>query len=110
MKLTGLDTDNIYRWKLSKHNRTGQRNALGSNNFIGLTSGLYNTAIGYGAGTGSNGLTKETTGTYNTFIGALSGTNGVYNGSTAIGFGSTITDSFQVVLGRTSDYIKFHHQ
>jgi hypothetical protein len=27
---------------------------------------------------------KETTGTYNTFIGALSGTNGVYNGSTAI--------------------------
>jgi hypothetical protein len=60
--------------------------SLGSNNFIGLTSGLYNTAIGYGAGTGSNGLTKETTGTYNTFIGALSGTNGVYNGSTAIGF------------------------
>jgi hypothetical protein len=37
--------------------------SLGSNNFIGLTSGLYNTAIGYGAGTGSNGLTKETTGT-----------------------------------------------
>jgi hypothetical protein len=81
--------------------------SLGSNNFIGLTSGLYN-AIGYGAGTGSNGLTKETTGTYNTHL--LSGTNGVYNGSTAIGFGSTITDSFQVVLGRTSDYIKFHHQ
>jgi hypothetical protein len=31
-------------------NTTGQRNvSLGSNNFIGLTSGLYNTAIGYGA-------------------------------------------------------------
>jgi hypothetical protein len=63
MKLTGLDTDNIYIGENSKkHNRTTKM-SLGSNNFIGLTSGLYNTAIGYGAGTGSNGLTKETTGT-----------------------------------------------
>jgi hypothetical protein len=32
-------------------NKTQQDNemSLGSNNFIGLTSGLYNTAIGYGA-------------------------------------------------------------
>jgi hypothetical protein len=46
MKLTGLDTDNIYIGENStKHNRT-TKCTLGSNNFIGLTSGLYNTAIG----------------------------------------------------------------
>lgn len=77
---------------------------LGNDTYYTTTSmGAYNTAVGYRAG-----YTYQSTGGYNTLIGAYADFNAAnsYGNSTAIGTGAVIDASSQVVLGRTTEYVK----
>jgi hypothetical protein len=70
------------------------------------TTGTTNTAIGYQAGTAG---TANTTGSNNTYIGYQAQANANnYTKSTALGSGATITASNQVVLGTTSETVKYN--
>lgn len=70
------------------------------------TSGSNNTAIGYRAGKAG---TANLTGSNNTFIGKDAQANANnYSNSTALGSGATITASNQVVLGTTSDTVRYN--
>ena len=72
-----------------------------------LTSGSNNTAIGKEAG-GINGGIGVITGSNNTFVGAnatVASGGSAFSNSTAIGSGSTITASNQVVLGTSSESV-----
>ena len=77
---------------------------LGNDTYYTTTSlGAFNTAVGYRAG-----YTHQSTGAYNTLIGAYTDFSGAntYGNSTAIGTGAIIDASSQVVLGRTTEYVK----
>ena len=64
------------------------------------STGMYNTALGHEAGNTNN---FNTTGTYNTWLGYGTGSSdGTLTNSTALGNGSTITYSNQIVLGNTA--------
>ena len=65
---------------------------IGSNSLIYNTSGKSNVTIGQGCGT------ANVSGNYNCFIGAETNTTGQYNNSCAIGYGSMITQSNQILL------------
>ena len=73
--------------------------AVGNYSLYNLTSGSNNTGLGHYNGTGL------VSGNNNSFFGAGAGmaSPGTYSNSTAIGFGSTITASNQIVLGTTSE-------
>ena len=99
---------------------TGTNNlGVGNNVFTALSNASNNVGVGFAV------FTSNLTGTYNTAIGSLSGqrvlgssntmlgsntgqasgdTN-TYNNSTALGYGSTITASNQIVLGTTSETV-----
>jgi hypothetical protein len=74
-----------------------------SNTFIGqgsgfkTTTGEANTFLGHGSGS------ENITGSYNTLLGESTDISGVYNYSTAIGYGAQITASNTIVLGRNSE-------
>jgi hypothetical protein len=81
--------------------------SLGTSSF---TSGCgnNNTAIGFNAGSNSRN-TASYTNNGNTFLGAntdLSIDNNSWSNSTAIGCGSQITDSNQIVLGTTNETVR----
>jgi NDP-sugar pyrophosphorylase family protein len=90
---------------LQSTNTSGTQNtAIGYGTLNNIVSGYQNTAIGYNAGSLTSGTNQSSYGI--TFLGTSTGTNSVgsvYSYSTAVGFGATITDSNQVVLGRNTE-------
>jgi hypothetical protein len=103
---TSASTSNIeVRASTSANNtfiglQTGRRNTTGtSNTFIGViagrenSTGTENTFIGSGAGQ------INITSSSNTFIGSNTDINGNFSNSTAIGYGTIINRSNQIMLG-----------
>ena len=87
-------------------NTTGSNNVAVGVEAIRSTTGGNNTAIGYQAGYAG---TANTSGTNNTYIGYQAQANANnYSNSTALGSGATITASNQVVLGTTSETIRYN--
>jgi hypothetical protein len=83
-----------------------QNTAIGAGTLQSNTSGSFNTAIGFAAGTSG---TANTTGSYNTYIGPQAQTNGNnYSNSTAIGYNATITASNQIVLGTSTETVRYN--
>lgn len=85
------------------NNTTGKFNTgIGANVFASNVSGNYNTGIGANSG-------NSILGSYNTCLGSgtgqVVGDNNVYNNSTAIGFGSTVNASGQIVLGTVNEFV-----
>ena len=81
-------------------NSNGNLNtAIGYYSMESYVTGSYNTAIGAESANQSNG------GSYNTFLGYNTSLNDIYNNSTALGYNATITDSNQIVLGTSSEYV-----
>ena len=79
--------------------------AVGSYGLRYNTTGSYNTAFGGGAGT------TNTTGSYNTYLGREADANAAtYSNSSAVGSGSTITGSNQVVLGTVNESVIIPNQ
>jgi len=77
--------------------------AIGYQALTTNTSGTSNSSFGYQAGI------TNTTGSYNTYIGNTADADGSsYSYSTALGSGATITDSNQIVLGTTSETVKYN--
>ena len=79
-----------------------QNTVFGSGSLSSNTIGYMNTAIG--AFCGNNNIT----GNYNTYLGYNANANSnaiAYGNSTAIGVGSTITASNQIVLGTAAEYV-----
>jgi hypothetical protein len=74
-----------------------------SNTFIGQGSGFKTTTGGANTFLGHGSGSENTTGTYNTLLGESTDISGVYNYSTAIGYGANITASNTIVLGRSSE-------
>ena len=73
---------------------------IGSNSANSLTTGTYNTFLGWNSGG------NATTNTYCLFLGSnTSVTDPSYNSSTAVGCGSIITASNQLMLGSTTTSI-----
>jgi hypothetical protein len=72
------------------------------------TSGAHNTALGYEAGASG---TANTIGSQNTYLGYNTGANANnWSNSTAIGAGSRITASNQIVLGTASEKVVIPNQ
>ena len=70
--------------------------AIGTQALFGQREGSNNTAIGINSGL------NDVSGSFNTYLGADTGTNSssnTYTKSTAIGYGATIRDSNQIVVG-----------
>lgn len=87
---------------------TGSTNtAVGAGSLSSTTTGSNNTALGQQAG--GFGASSNTTGSNNTYIGyqTTSSANNFSN-STALGSGATITASNQIVLGTTSDSVRYN--
>jgi hypothetical protein len=78
--------------------------AVGVGTLFANTAGSYNTAIGYAAGYTTVASNANITGQSNTYIGYDSGpgTSTQLNNSTAIGNGSRVLASNQVVIGNSS--------
>jgi hypothetical protein len=88
------------------YNTTGGQNTAVGRAALLQNTGSNNTAIGYQAGYAG---TANTTGSYNTYIGMNAQANANnYSNSTALGSGATITASNQVVLGTTSETVKYN--
>jgi len=80
--------------------------AFGVTALTSNTTGISNTAIGYQAGYAG---TANTTGSNNTYIGYQAQANANnYSNSTALGSGATITGSNQVVLGTSTETVKYN--
>lgn len=81
-----------------------QNTAIGYGTLNTINSGGMNTAIGYFAGsqtTGTNALSSNMT-----FLGANTGTSSIvtsFSNSTAVGYGALIQGSNQIVLGRSTE-------
>jgi trimeric autotransporter adhesin len=83
----------------------GNNTAIGSETLYNSVASSGNTALGYRAGYFA--VTGEGNNTYlgiNT--GQASGDVGIYSNSTAIGSGATISDSHQITIGTSAEYIK----
>jgi hypothetical protein len=92
-------TNTVVGFDALVNNNTAQNcTAIGYEALHSNTDQASSTALGYRAGyTGGSGF-------QNTFLGTLT-SGGGFNTSTAIGFGSTITASNQVVLGRATESV-----
>lgn len=97
------------------YNTTGFSNtAIGNKAIFSNTTGSLNTAIGRGAlqqnttgglntAIGAGALLNNQTGSYNTALGYGSGDNvGSYSNSSAFGYAATISASYQVRIGSTT--------
>lgn len=82
-------------------NGTLRNTAVGMECLNGLTTGNDNTAIGYQAGI------SITTGTNNTFLGSCNTTVGTISYSTAIGYNASVGASNTIVLGTTSETVRY---
>ena len=84
------------------NNTTGSyNNAVGGQALLNNTTGSFNTGVGHGAG-----FNVLYNGSNNTFLGALTDLSGSFNNSTAIGYGAQITESNQIVLGRSEEFVE----
>jgi hypothetical protein len=79
--------------------------AIGINALDSNTTGSQNTAVGYQAGYAG---TANTTGSYNTYIGYKTQASGNHSNSTAIGYNATITGNNQIVIGTTSETVRYN--
>lgn len=73
------------------------------------TEGSFNVGVGYLAGSSVDLANANVTGNHNTYIGYISGP-GVptqLDNTTAIGAGALVTESHQIVLGTSADYVAF---
>jgi hypothetical protein len=75
---------------------------VGYSSFQAITTGTSNTGFGY-----QSGGNVTTSSSNNTFIGAntTASSSGIYNNSTALGYGATITGSNQIVIGTSGEMI-----
>ena len=106
-KLTSAYINLDYKVESSYLMTSSYNTALGADSLCDLRgtwySGDHNSALGVQAGK------QLQYGSRNTFLGANTDvdiSNGVYENSTAIGYGATITESNQIVLGTTSESVK----
>jgi cytoskeletal protein CcmA (bactofilin family) len=80
--------------------------AIGASAIQSNTTGANNTALGYQAGYAG---TANTLGSNNTYVGYNTQANANnYSNSTAIGAGAVITGNNQVVLGRTTETVRYN--
>ena len=82
-------------------NTTGKNNiGIGGNVFITNTNGQNNIGIGNDSG-------NNVQGTNNTMLGSNTGqsNNNIYNNSTAIGYGSIVSASNQIVMGTMNECV-----
>lgn len=93
---TGADNSSFGDQAL--YSNTGNGNiAIGNGSLYGSTSGGLNVAVGY------NSATTNSTGSYNTIIGANANVStGNLQNATALGYGSTVTESNTVQLGNSN--------
>jgi hypothetical protein len=88
------------------YNTTGGQNTAVGRAALLQNTGSNNTALGANAGTAG---TANTSGSNNTYVGYNAQANGSgYTQSTALGSGATITGSYQVVLGTTSETVRYN--
>jgi hypothetical protein len=84
----------------------GTNTAIGSDALLSVTTGSNNVALGYQAGKAG---TANITGSNNTYIGYQAQANGAaYTKSTALGSGAIITGNNQVVLGTTTETVRYN--
>ena len=99
---TGVGNQALNAVNGSGANNTGLGYQAGTSN----TSGSNNTYIGYQAGSAG---TANTSGANNTFIGYQTKANATnYTTSTALGTGAEITASNQIVLGTTTETVRYN--
>lgn len=85
------------------HENPGANNTGVGNNALNATTGTNNTGIGTNAGN------NNTTGSNNTYVGYNALPNATnYSNSTALGAGAQITASNQIVLGTTSETVRYN--
>lgn len=90
-----------------QNSKTSNNTGVGHYSLPNVTTGNNNTAIGANSG-GINGGIGLTVGTNNTFLGADTNVEvaaTAYNKSTAIGSGSLITASNQIVMGTSTESV-----
>lgn len=83
-------------------NGTLRNTAVGMECLNGLTLGNDNTAIGFQAGI------SLTTGNFNTFLGSCNTSVPAVTNSTGIGYGASVTASNQIVLGTTTETVRYN--
>lgn len=90
-------------WSLNANTTGNQNTAIGQASLAQNTTGTDNTAIGRKAGVTADPSNANTTGNQNTYVGSDAGpaTPAQLNNSMALGFGSRVTASNQVVIGNT---------
>lgn len=126
-------TGNLFLQSVKISNGTGNNLSLGKTNLNSITTGTHNLAVGVSAlqgitsgssnvGMGSQSLSATSTGSSNTGIGQNAGTDntGSFNTyvgaetkcnsntfqySTALGYGSTLTDNHQITVGRATENV-----